>query len=90
MRRENTVQNAVWQQTVIIICPVSCENVGEANLHLHCGERRQGSEHDVQCCLEERVEEPWTFERVVRFIDVIGNREITLKSDTDFIQKSCC
>ena len=29
------------------------------------------------------VEEPWTIERVVRFIDLLGLREITLKSDTE-------
>ena len=29
------------------------------------------------------VEEPWTIERVVKFIDLVGYREITLKSDTE-------
>ena len=28
------------------------------------------------------VEESWTIERVVKFIDLLGYREITLKSDT--------
>ena len=31
--------------------------------------------------LKKGVEEPWTIERVVRFIDLLGYREITLKSD---------
>ena len=30
-----------------------------------------------------RVEEPWTIERVATFIDLLGYREITLKSDTE-------
>ena len=33
--------------------------------------------------LKKGVEEPWTIERVVRFIDLLGYREITLKSDTE-------
>ena len=33
--------------------------------------------------LKKGVEEPWTTERVVRFIDLLGYREITLKSDTE-------
>ena len=33
--------------------------------------------------LKKGVEEPWTVERVVKFIDVLGYREITLKSDTE-------
>ena len=28
-------------------------------------------------------EEPWTIERVVKFVDLLGYREITLKSDTE-------
>ena len=33
--------------------------------------------------LKKVVEEPWTIERVVRFIDLLGYREITLKIDTE-------
>ena len=33
--------------------------------------------------LKKGFEEPWTIERVVRFIDLLGYREITLKSDTE-------
>ena len=33
--------------------------------------------------LKKGVEEQWTIEKVVRFIDVLGYREITLKSDTE-------
>ena len=33
--------------------------------------------------LKKGVEEPWTIERVVRFIDLLGYREVTLKSDTE-------
>ena len=33
--------------------------------------------------LKEGVEEPWTTKRVVRFIDLLGYREIMLKSDTE-------
>ena len=33
--------------------------------------------------LKKGVEEPWTAERVARFIDLLGYREITLKSDTE-------
>ena len=33
--------------------------------------------------LKKGVEEPWTIERVVKFIDLLGYREITLKSDTE-------
>ena len=33
--------------------------------------------------LKKGVEEPWTIERVVKFTDLLGNREITLKSDTE-------
>ena len=32
--------------------------------------------------LKKGVEEPWTIERVVKFIDLLGYGEITLKSDT--------
>ena len=42
---------------------------------LHCGDR---------VCVEKKgVEEPWTIERVAKFIDLLGHREITLKSDTE-------
>ena len=33
--------------------------------------------------LEKGVEESWTIERVATFIDLLGFREITLKSDTE-------
>ena len=33
--------------------------------------------------LKKGVEEPWTIERVSKFIDLLGHREITLKSDTE-------
>ena len=33
--------------------------------------------------LKKGVGEPWTIERVVTFIDLLGYREITLKSDTE-------
>ena len=33
--------------------------------------------------LKTGVEEPWTVDRVVKFIDLLGYREITLKSDTE-------
>ena len=33
--------------------------------------------------LKKGVQEPWTIERVVRFIDLLGYREITLKSETE-------
>ena len=33
--------------------------------------------------LKKGVEEPWTIERVVKFMDLLGYREITLKSDTE-------
>ena len=33
--------------------------------------------------LKKGVEEPWTIERVLRFIDLLGYREITLNSDTE-------
>ena len=33
--------------------------------------------------LKKGVEEPWTIERVAKFIDLLGYREITLKSDTE-------
>ena len=33
--------------------------------------------------LKKGVEEPWTIERVVRFIELLGHREIALKSDTE-------
>ena len=33
--------------------------------------------------LKKGVEEPWTIERVVKIIDLLGYREITLKSDTE-------
>ena len=32
--------------------------------------------------LKQGVEEPWTIERVVRFVGLLGCREITLQSDT--------
>ena len=44
--------------------------------------------------LKKGVEEPWKIGRVVKFIDLLGYREITLKSDTEraliAFQKSCC
>ena len=33
--------------------------------------------------LKKGVEEPWAVERVVKFLDLLGYREITLKSDTE-------
>ena len=33
--------------------------------------------------LKKGVEEPWTIERVAKFINLLGYREITLKSDTE-------
>ena len=33
--------------------------------------------------LKKRVEEPWIYERVANLIGLLGNREITLKSDTE-------
>ena len=33
--------------------------------------------------LKKGVEEPWTIERVVKFIDLLSYREIMLKSDTE-------
>ena len=33
--------------------------------------------------LKRGVEEPWTIERVAKFVDFLGYREITLKSDTE-------
>ena len=33
--------------------------------------------------MKKGVEEPWTIERVAKFIDLLGYREITLKSDTE-------
>ena len=40
--------------------------------------------------LKKRIEEPWTNERVAKFIDLLGFRETTLKSDTNHcVQKSC-
>ena len=44
-------------------------------------DRRQNIRSSV--ALEKRVEEPWTIERVAKFIDLLGYREITLKSDTE-------
>ena len=34
--------------------------------------------------LKRGVEEPWTVERVAKFIDLLGYREVTLKSDTEY------
>ena len=44
--------------------------------------------------MKKDVEEPWTNESLVRFIDLLGYGEITLKSDTELamvgcVQKSC-
>ena len=44
--------------------------------------------------MKKDVEEPWTIESLVRFIDLLGYGEITLKSDTEpamvgCVQKSC-
>ena len=52
---------------------------------LHRGERRQTSEHHEQCCVVEKksLEEPWAFERVVKFINLLGFREPTLNIDTE-------
>ena len=33
--------------------------------------------------LKKDVGEPWTIKRVVKFIDLFGYREITMKSDTE-------
>ena len=33
--------------------------------------------------MKEGVEEPWTNERVARFIDLLGYLQITLKNDTE-------
>ena len=33
--------------------------------------------------LKQGVGEPWTIERVAKFMDLLGYREITLKSDTE-------
>ena len=53
------------------------------------GDRHQNIMSSV--ALKKGVEEPWTIKRVVKFIDLLGDREITLKSDTEpaRIQKPC-
>ena len=47
------------------------------------GEGGQTPKHHEQRGVEEGIEEPWTIERVLKFIDLLGYREITLKSDTE-------
>ena len=48
---------------------------------LHRSERRQTSAHHEQCCVEKGIEEPWTIERGSPFIDLLGYRDITPKTD---------
>ena len=53
--------------------PITCVTVTE--------DRHQNIVSSV--ALKKRVEEPWTIERVVKFVDLLGYREITLRSDTE-------
>ena len=46
-------------------CPGNLRGIN----NLHCSERRQTSEHHEQRCAG--VEEPWTIERVAKFIDLL-------------------
>ena len=62
-----------------------------AHRNVHCGDRHQSIMSIV--ALTKGVEEPWTLETVVRFIDLFGYREITLKTvrgaSTHCVQKPC-
>ena len=48
---------------------------------------KQDRHQNVVGCVavEKGVDGPWTLESVVRFIDLLGYREITLESDTGII-----
>ena len=50
-----------------------------------CVAVKEDRHHNIMSsvALKKGVEEPWTTERVVKFIDLLGYREITLKSDTE-------
>ena len=50
-----------------------------------CGAVKEDRHQNIMSsvALKNGVEEPWTIERVVKFIDLLGYREITLKSDTE-------
>ena len=50
---------------------------------MRCGEEDRHQNIMSSVALKEGVEEPWTTKRVVRFIDLLGYREIMLKSDTE-------
>ena len=60
-------------------CPGHLRGIN--NLHAVKEDRHQNIMSSV--ALKKGVEKPWTIERVAKFIDLLGYREITLKSDTE-------
>ena len=50
-----------------------------------CVAVKEDRHQNIMCsvALKKGVEEPWTIERVVKFMDSLGYREITLKSGTE-------
>ena len=49
-----------------------------------CVAVKEDRHQNIMCvAMKKGVEERWTVERVVKFIDLLGYREITLKSDTE-------
>ena len=70
--------NFVNMESVVNAHTISEESVTCIAVKEH---RHQNIKSSV--ALKKGVEEPWTIERVAKFIDLVGCREITLKSDTE-------
>ena len=63
---------------IVTECPSNLRGIN----NLHCNEDRYQNVMS-SVALKKGVEEPWTVERVAKCIDLLGYREITLKSDTE-------
>ena len=69
---------------VEMTCVVNAQTKSEEISNLHRGERRQTSEHHEQCCVEKKESKNrGQLREWPKFIALLGNREVTLKNDTE-------
>ena len=66
-----------------MVCSPSVQAISEESIT--CIALKEDRHQNIMSsvALKKGVEEPWTIERLAKFIDLLGYREITLKSDTE-------
>ena len=64
-------------------CSPSVQAISEESITCNAVKEDRHQNTVSSVALKKGVEEPWTIERVSKFIDLLGYREITLKSDTE-------